>query len=449
MVWLPLALRQLDVLQLIPVWGILWTWDATWQHCRQRTWRSAIIVALACGSCFAMSVHHGLFMVIALGPALLLTMKWRSVALAWKQNLVAIILTAVLVGWLALPMRAVMRNHKFERSQQLVTNLSARPRDMLRLPQEALVGSPAKGKGFRLSPGWGKFGLALLGVCLGMCRHRRRRWTIFLLLTVALSALLSLGPNLQIGSWEPWWPIAAAIPGLQQARNIFRFFYLSQIGIILLCAVGLSETQLRLSRRLRRPMLAAVVTAVLGIVCVIEIPPPNHIMAGVPDLQKHLQWTEFVRENTQSGRSIVCLPFAPGRRVADFATSARWMYYGTLHGVPMLNGYSGFFPPEYFKFQDAFNTLGLTDEVLSAFCKADVDLVVIHRSYLRQESVSEISLTHHRLQLVHSDDVGIDVYRLTARNDSPVEGNSAAAMLISPLHWMLDRMHKALPSQQQ
>lgn len=412
MVWLPLGLRQIDVLQLIPVWGILWTWDSGWRHCRQPTLRSGISAGIACGVSFGMSIHHGLFMIIVLVPCLLLTMAWRHMLTAWKTNVVAISLSLLLVGSLALPMRSVMKTYQFERSQKLVTNLSARPEQFFSLPKEALIGHSVRGNGFRLSPGWIKLALACVGLVAGLCRRRKRRWVVFLSMIVTLSALLALGPNLKIGGWQPWWLIAKFVPGLQQTRNVFRFFYLTQMGIILLSAMGLSEIWLRLRRATGRPRIATVLAIVAGVVCVFELPPPRPLLAGVPNRNRHHEWASYVKQHTAVGKGIACLPFASGRRVTDFAMTTRWMYYGTLHGVPLINGYSGFFPKAYFSIQESFNETGLTDGLLEKFESAGIDLIVIHRRFKAPKSVEELPLRQFHLKLVFSDDVGIDVYQL-------------------------------------
>lgn len=443
MVWLPVGLRQMDVLQLIPVWGILWTWDASWQHCKRPTYRSAAIAALACATCFMLSIHHGLFMIIVLLPALLVTLPWRKALSGWKQNLVAISLATIAVGTLALPMRSIMKQYKFERTQKLVTNLSAKPTDLFRLPPEALIGQQSPDKGYQLSPGWTKLLFAAVGLIAGLSRYRKRRWTFFLLLTIVLSGLLSLGPNLRIGTYEPWWSIANVVPGLQQARNIFRFAYLTQMSIILLAAIGLSELSLRLKRRWQRPVLSNLLLTVLMLVCVFELPPPNPILAGVPNRDLHRGWTSFVKQEASAEAAIVCLPFAAGGRVTDFDITTRWMYFGTLHGVPMVNGYSGFFPQSYFNVQNSFNSNGLTDAVLQQFVSADVEWVVVQQQFLTPETVANLPIQQHQLELMFRDnEAQIDVYRLTVKHVS----NPIVDFATSPMNWLVEQIGKQLPA---
>ena len=445
MVWLPLGLRQLDVLQLIPVWGILWTWDAAWQHCRCPTYRSAVVAAAACAACFMMSVHHGLFMIIVLLPALLLTLPWRRVIVAWRQSVIAILLAGIAVGALALPMRSIMATYKFERTQKLVTNLSAEPKDLLRLPKEALVGKVPDGEGYRLHPGWAKLFLAAIGIAAGLFRRRKRRWAVFFLLMLLMSAILALGPHFRVGTYEPWWTLAEIVPGLQQVRNVFRFAYLTQMVIIVFAAVGLNEISMRLRVRFRKPIVAHAVIVVMALVCVSELPPPNPVLAGVPNRERHRAWTSFVKQEIRREASIVCLPFAATGSVADFDVTTRWMYFGTLHGAPMLNGYSGYFPEQYFTLRDSFNLSGITDSVLQQFAADGVQLVVIQRQYVTADAVSRLPLNQFRLQLAFSDDdMQVDVYRLIVTEPGQTAANAAAEFVTSPISWLAEQIRKQI-----
>ena len=386
-----------------------------------------------------MSVHHGLFMILVLFPCLLITMRWRRVAVAWKSILVTISIASLLAGILVLPMRRIVSDYQFERSPRLVTNLSAKPEHFLRLPSETLLGTPAEGNGYRLSPGWAKLCLAGLGLFAVLFRRRKRRWAVFFSMLAMVSALLALGPHLTIGGWQPWWLVADYVPGLKQSRNVFRFFYLTQMAVTVLSAAGLSEIWLRLRQAFGKPQLATVLMLLVGAVCVFEVPPPAPLLAGVPNLEKHRGWTSFVKQQVPAGKGIACLPFAAGRRVADFAMTTRWMYYGTLHGVPMINGYSGFFPKTYFSFQEAFNKAGVTDTLLRQFELAGVDLVVVQRKCQTSQVIAQLPLKQYRLKLLFSDDAGVDVYRITQVSGSN-KGNAAVEILVSPMSWILKRM---------
>lgn len=415
MVWLPLGIRQMDVLQLVPVWGILWTWDATWKLSHFPNRKNALICGIACGTCFFMSIHHGLFMMITLLPALTLSVPRRKFAQGWKFLSGALVLATLLVAPLVVPMRSIMRDHQFQRSEKLVTSLSAKPRDLLRLPEEARIGITGGQRGFQLSPGLVKCCVAAFGVLVGLSRHRRRRWTLYLSSLAVISALLALGPNLHLGTLKPWWIIADAVPGLSQVRNVFRFAYLTQMSLILLAALGLFEIRLRIQQRFARPGVAKIIAALLALICVLELPPARVTTAGVPNLAANSEWTKFLKQQCLQNSSIACLPFAPGTSVTDFDVTSRWMYYGTVHKVPLVNGYSGFFPDSYRAMRREMQKHGLTDSLLQQFTDAKVHYLVVRRNYLSPEVIAQLPLEQFELKLAISDEAGIDIYEVSRR----------------------------------
>ncbi|MFO1000075.1 MAG: hypothetical protein U0936_07050 [Planctomycetaceae bacterium] len=69
MIWLPVSLRQFEVLQLVPVWPILWMWHSLDRHRQAPCPRSAAAIAMAAIATFASSVHHGLFAMVSLAFA--------------------------------------------------------------------------------------------------------------------------------------------------------------------------------------------------------------------------------------------------------------------------------------------------------------------------------------------------------------------------------------------
>jgi hypothetical protein len=108
---------------------------------------------------------------------------------------------------------------------------------------------------------------------------------------------------------------------------------------------------------------------------------------------------------------VACIPFAPGNGVRDFDITTRWMYLGTYHGRLLVNGYSGFFPLEDFVFRDSMSGGVPTRAVLKTFADDGVEWLVVLRSQVPDGRLPPAP-ENARLQLVLSDDVGIDVYRL-------------------------------------
>lgn len=426
MIWLPVSVRQLEVLQLIPVWSMLWTWDAVRRFGVHQTWRTALECAIAWSLSFYICIHHTLFMTIALAATawiLYSGFRRQDASRTFRgfctKFAVASVLAAGLISVIFVPMRKALRENSFERSHDIVGQLSAQPADLWITPYDALL-FPGTRLRFGFSPGWIKIALASLGVLLGVCHRKRRRWVLFLLLTVMVTAVLAIGSNLKLGDLQLWWILAKYVPGISQVRNVFRFVYLTQMAIILLSIIALTEIWLRLRARAWRRVTSASLVTIVALAALIEVPATKPLLAGVPDLSRHVNWAGFLKQNTPPGKSIACLPFPASTAALDFDSTTRWMYLGSLHGVPMINGYSGFFPPSYLKFQAQINKDGLSEDILTQLAAMKTHFVVIHSTYksptpfpLTEET--ETKLAGHFLQQVFEDPIGIRIYELKAR----------------------------------
>jgi hypothetical protein len=225
--------------------------------------------------------------------------------------------------------------------------------------------------------------------------------------------------------------LARYCPGVSQVRNVFRFAIFVQMAAVLLSAQAISSLAF-LARRCRfsagrvsspvaqppwkgrLPISARLFVLALGVAAILEVLPYPIRLGTAPDAMAHAGWLVFIREQTPPGRSVACLPFAQGNTVEHFEATARWMYLSTFHGVPMVDGYSGFFPDDYFPFRDAVNQSFPADPILDELARRDVEFVVVDRHEVPAALLGAIRSTE-RLQRVLQDPVGIDVYRLRPR----------------------------------
>lgn len=418
---LPIVHWQLEVVQLVPLWGVLWTWTACLRTAREPTLRRGAELGVAFALAFLICAHHGLFLAVLLAGAAGALGRTCRRPRAWPAWLLALVVAAALVGPVVARMRRAVDGNEFTRSRQTVTRLSAQPGDYTAATGVPLIdfGDAAARPLWRLGPGWIKASLAALAVAFGLWRRRWRRPTLFLLVTAILAFLLSLGPHLRIRDWHPWWTLTEVCPGFSQVRNVFRFAFFVQAVAVLLAALGLHGLCV-LSRRMlprgRWRIVATIALTTIGLAAVLEIRPKTQRLATVPNAASHAGWIEFIRDQTPSGRSIACLPFAQGNKVGDFESTTHWMYYGTFHGVPLVNGYSGFFPGDSFELRDAVNEAldGAfpTREILDRFADADVEFLVVRRSVITADDLEGVWFDSVSIQRVFDDAVGIDVYRL-------------------------------------
>lgn len=424
MVLLPIVHWQLGVLQLVPLWGILWTWTAFLKIARPADWwgrRQALRHGGELGAAFAMAfltcVHHGLFLAVlmvgaawTLGPRLLQLRTWGAL-------LTAVGVAAVLTGPVVAKLHQVAKEHQFERPVETVARLSAMPVDYMVPSGNAWIdwGTALGRPGWQLSPGLLMMVLAVIGVLFGIAQHRLRIWTLFLAVTAVLGFLLSLGTNLRVGCWQPWLTLAEVGPGLSQVRNVFRFAYFVQMATVLCGAQGVHALVLLVDRcgisKAWRCLGVILVTSVA--LLAVADPWPRAPRLGVaPEVTPHQEWIEIIRDQTPPGHGIVCLPFARGNHVVDFEVATRWMFLGTYHHAAMVNGYSGFFPDHYFQIRRAIDTQGLSENVLRQLADDGVEFLVVDRSLFPARAVHRRDRGEVVLERVWSGAAGIDLYRL-------------------------------------
>ena len=419
-VLLPVVHWQRDVVQLIPLWPSLWTLRALIRLSDRPRVRSGAEAGLAFGVTFLTCGHHGLFLAILLagtGWILLSALRERRTWTAW---LCAACIAAVVVLPVARKLQEVAAVRGFERSDRSVARLSAQLGDYTAAWgwQPLDPGPLAARELWPLSPGFVKYGLAFAGLIVGLRRRRLRRATFFLAAFGALACALSLGVNLSLWGWQPWEAIADYVPGASQVRNVYRFVYFMQLAVVLLAGAGLSGLAV-FFRYLATAWSSAtwkrsciVVPAALAMAAIVEVLPPSPVLAYAPNSARQRGWVEFIRKNTSARRAIACIPFATGNSVSEFQATTWWMYQGTWHGVPMVNGYSGFFPDEYFSLRRTVNEQFPAEIALRELKAAGVEYVLVGTHLIgSSEQLAEIAGSP-LLELAYQDDSAVDVYRI-------------------------------------
>jgi hypothetical protein len=303
----------------------------------------------------------------------------------------------------------------------LVQELSARGTDYLATPWGPWFYPNVAGVEprfhIRLSPGVLKYALAAAGAIYGLGRQRTRRWTSFLLVLGGAAFLLSLGLNLKIGGWLPYESLMASIPGLAQARNVFRFAVFVQLAIVFLSVLGLEAImQLAGARnatervwRQRAPFVAA---AIVGIAALGELWPPQQYLYELPPLGQNAAWISWLEENTAPESMIACVPFPRGKGVGDYEPTALGMYWQAFHRRRMVNGYSGFFPPSFLNLKAAMADFP-SEASLGALSQTGANYVVADRRHFTPDPFSPGTGLPPRLEPVFEDHKAqVDIYRL-------------------------------------
>ncbi|MFQ5732016.1 MAG: hypothetical protein ACE5KM_08680, partial [Planctomycetaceae bacterium] len=430
---LPFVHWQLDVLQLVPLWGVLWTLAVAWRFGEKPQVRTGLAAGLAFGITYLACNHYGLFLSLLLLPACPLLLGRRLVEWqAWKKLLPGALLCSAVVAPVVLVQLRAVREHDMRRETDLVRRLSAEWGDystafapqLLPLPE---ISVPRRRADWPLSPGSLKWLLAAAGVLGGMIVKRFRRWTLFCIVMLSAAVLLSQGPKLRFGSAVPYHWLADVYPGLAQVRSIFRFAVFAQLTTALLAAQGLALLAEFLARRVFKSQVAAIprswnwrvagataLTAVIGGCAAVEVWPTEQNLIAVPSLETHRSWIGWLRTHTRPDDVIAHAPFPRGGDVGDYEETAEWMYLQSFHGRRMVNGYSGFFPNGFRELKSAMQ--GFPDEwSFDALRNADVRFCIV-----RRDGTTGGPLPPSHFRRVFADDrAGVDIYRL--RRTTPVE----------------------------
>lgn len=414
---LPLVHQDRETVQLMALWGVLWTLDAVIWLRRRPSWSRGAVLGLALTAVFATCVHHGVFLMLLLGLSAWLTVPWRQ----WRKWLIAVFIAVFvatpLLAPLLLPMRHILAEHHFARRSPEVDGLSATASDWLQTMPGAAIRFPAvmRRAARPLSPGWIRTSLALVGVWLA-ARHRRERCVVLFLAILGCWAVFwSFGTNLSIGLWRPWRILADWAPGFSRVRSAYRFAYFAQLVVVLLGTVGLDRLLRSRAWRAWAERKRWLSRGLAGLACALvafEVPPAPLELTSVVEPAEKPAWADFVRSHTSAGRGILCLPFPAGYQIEDYEQSARWMLLGVWHGTPMANGYSGFFPNSWIHMVETLRHDPFSDSALALMTKSGIEHVVIDTRLMPGNQSPAALHGRDRLVRVFDDGSGVEVWRL-------------------------------------
>ena len=426
---LPFVQWQLGVLQLVPLCGVFWTIQTLRSFSLRPSLKHGFLVGLAFAVTYLICGHTALLLSLLLTPAAIWYPGKAMFSREGWTGLVVAVGTAVLaLSPVVLHQMQVLENRSggedaqgWRRTLPERIALSLQLTDYLfplKSPDAADVHGRARN--WPASPGWLTMTVALPGAVFGLTRRRWRRWTAFLLTILCAAVALSLGPNLLIAGWRPYESLADVWPGLAHIRNVFRFAQFAQIATVLLACLAfhtLSLTARRLrSRQLRLSRLLSWTAPAAGLLCLLQIPPSGCPAFDVPAVSASDQWIATVRSEA-SEDTVVCLPLSSGNRLKDWELTTLWMYRATFHQQVLVNGYSGYFPPDYLAFRKAVNNSFPGEAAYQALSDRGVTVCVVDRNTVSRDHIELTGNGRWFLQWIAGDDQrNIDVYRLMERS---------------------------------
>jgi hypothetical protein len=253
-----------------------------------------------------------------------------------------------------------------------VANFSATLASYVTAPQENwLWGWTAfrfEGDELRLFPGLAAVALAALSFGL----RRRRPLAAIYLAALAAAAALSFGFNSPVYRflYAHFWP-------MQGFRAPARFGILAGCALAVLAGLGFEFLQQRMSGTRWRSVLLSGVLVAVGVECGSAPMRLDEVPRQVPDVYRFLRILD--------PSVVIELPISEG----DFAPV--YMYWSTHHWHRLVNGYSGFSPPDYPETLKRMRTFP-DDASIALLRRLGVRFIVVHEAFYRPRDHSALLL---------------------------------------------------------
>jgi hypothetical protein len=349
------------------IW-VPWAFWALHRTLETQFFRYGLLTGLFVSLQMLSSIYYGIFLSTLLGVGALLLLIARPWRLLWpsvRALLPGACLAAVLCGAYAVPYLQTKSTTGSRSSPEIVT-FSARPSSYLvATPDNIVWGRSFASRGRaerRLFPGLTVVLLALAGLLL----HTPGSVPVVYLIAMVLAFEMSLG--LSSYAYRPLYEHVPVFHGLRALARlgIFVVFFLAVLG-----AYGYVAVASRLPAR-ARPALALGLCAILLLEYRVR---PLRLVAYPNEAPPLYAWL------AQQPRGVVAefpMPTAglPG-------PDPVYSYLSTFHWQPLVNGYSGFYPPSYLaRLEDVAGFPDLRS--ISRLRRDGVRYLVVHLSRLEQ-----------------------------------------------------------------
>ena len=422
--------------------------------------------------------YWGLFLTLLLIPSSPVLWNRRLLQLSFWANVgIASLIAFAMIGPFAWLQHQLSREHNWQsaRTDEMIVSLSSHWRDHTDTPwltNTPWLEFPEKERENVWALGGG--GLKLLLIPFGLfaaCRRPcRRRWGLFVLVFGALAFGLSLGPTVRFSPWVrgvggicPYDFLKENFPGFSLIRSPFRFALFVQIAAVWMSIEALdllnpnrwhvsgSNPQEERSGRLQSLIqglfnrdqltftsVAPLIPLLIASTCVtLEVLPPVTRLYKLTSGNDLPLWVIWLRDHAEPETAVACLPFPTGFQASDYEETTLLMYWGTFHGRPLLNGYSGFFPDKFLQIKEGLEQfrrptgLNESDKYIPRFSdylpdnpglwhlnETEARYVVMKRAFGTRDEVWNHPQTRFRWAHVASDELEqIDIYQLPSPDE--------------------------------
>lgn len=372
---LPFITHERGVLQLQPLFGMIWALGSFWHLIHKSSWRNAVGLGLAITITFLTSEYYGLFLVLILLPLGIYGISHQN---RWRF-LQRLLVTGIIAALLSLPtlltQQSILNEAGFHRDLSTITHNSASLADYANAPEQTFGGSISsslKPSRQPLFPGFGVIALGSIGLVAGLQNRQTRPWSFYLLIAMGAAFLVSFGPHLRFGNWQPYLLLRSNFPGFENLRSPYRLAVWVQIALVLLASINLTKLWQRNSRWLMIGLTA---------VALLELMPVEMKLTTVPG----------PLPLTINQGATLSLPYVHGSSAAVYEETATWMLQTLPLDVQLVNGYSGYFPAQNREFKTLFEDFP-TDAAIAKLRELDVQNVIIRSSWLTAHQSAEIAI---------------------------------------------------------
>lgn len=318
---LPFAFLQLGVLQLLVLWPMLAALACAVAWLDDPRPRHAVLLGLALAAgVWTCGYYAVLFaLCLALAAPFAVDRRWRT---DWEDRLAGVLVALGIAGLLSAPIVFGQQQRLGDRRwlDATIAAGSARWQDWA--------------PGGRLWPGLPLVALAVAGAALA--RHERTTRALAALAAAAFVA--SFGSRLSVFGFHPWVLLTDHVTAVARLRSPFRAAALVQLALVALAVPALRWLWDHGSVLARVAAPAVVLASVL-----VSGPGAGRLVEPPPEPGT---WAAALRHRSDRG-AVAFVPFVAGSGVEDFEPTTDRMLQALPTGHPLLNGYSGFFPPDH------------------------------------------------------------------------------------------------------
>ncbi|MGB0591472.1 MAG: hypothetical protein ACPGU1_17500 [Myxococcota bacterium] len=372
MVMLPAVHQEMGTLNFVPLFGILWTFGAMCRFSRAPSWKTGLLVALCYAITFLLCMQYALFLAMTALPASLMLFRLRHLKPRGLVGLVTLLFAvALFVGPLAYIHGSTLSEEGLLQGPNITKQGAASALSWLTVPWRQFVMAAgvevaAEPGNQALFPGLFKVLFACIGIFYGLRRTHLRRFTLFVVLVAALGVFWSIAATVFAGAGGLYEQLQGAIPGLSFVASTWRVGILTQVGLVILAALGLQRA-LRVRLLVHRPghsepspLRGLPIVIIFALVATAEMFPG---LQRVEETPSHASWApvgEWVKENIPEGEAVAFAPVPGNRDRAEYEEIARWMYLQPVIDRPMVNGYALHEPRSHAAFVEAMRSFPST-----------------------------------------------------------------------------------------